>query len=51
MYENGEKKSCYSQGERLMKEYDRFLKQNIEGSGLWRKTFLFYFNEIGRAHV
>lgn len=44
MYENGEKRSCYSQSERLMKKYERFLKQNIKGSGLWRKTFLFYFN-------
>lgn len=44
MYENGEKKNCYGQSERFMKEYERFLKQNIEGSELWQKTFSFYFS-------
>ncbi|MDE7434455.1 MAG: hypothetical protein K2N01_01345 [Lachnospiraceae bacterium] len=44
MYENGEKKSCYSQSERLIKKYEDLLNENIEGSDFWQKTFSFYFN-------
>lgn len=44
MYENGEKKSCYNQSEGLIKKYKDFLNENIVGSDMWQKTFLFYFN-------
>lgn len=44
MYENGEKKSCYNQSEKLIKKYGDFLNEDIEGSGIWQKTFSFYFN-------
>lgn len=44
MYENGEKKSCYNQSERLIKKYEDILNGNIVGSDMWQKTFLFYLN-------
>lgn len=50
MYENGEKKGCYNQSERLIKKYEGLLNQKIVGSDMWQKIFSFYFNtHIGDA--